>query len=36
LSEDKKDPEVEAKPTKDSASDKPSKEKTAKTKAANR
>ena len=32
MSEDKKDPEVETKPTKDSASDKSSTEKTAKTK----
>jgi colicin import membrane protein len=32
MSEDKKDPAVEAKPTKDSASDKPSTEKTAKNK----
>ena len=32
MSEDKKDPKVEAKPTKDSASDKPSTDKTAKTK----
>jgi len=34
MSEEKKDPEVEAKPTEDSASEKPSAEKTAKAKAA--
>ncbi len=34
MSEEKKDPEVEAKPTDDSASEKPSAEKTAKVEAA--